>query len=264
MANNFSSLEISGDVGPASLDELVFWNRSLSKSEIITNFQSLAPFAPVFARESQKIAELKYFWNFNEGHELVNEGGGLKAVDKLQGVNLILPENSWVWRGLANTAISNRWDNKIGVDLPTPLDSKDLSLSFWWRSKLPPLEGRSAISLKYNDGLKMNLAPDFYRRNYYFQGYNSFGEGNNIDLPYDDKWHHLALTYDSYRYILKFYVDGQEKQSARYFWIKDGEEPNRLEIKNELNGIELDDLGLWEGTLTATEIKKIYEDSLIK
>ena len=82
-------------------------------------------------------------------------------------------------------------------------------------------------------------------------------------LPHDDKWHHFAITYDSYRYELKFYIDGQKMNTVPFIWIKDGEEPNRLSIINQLNSVELDEIRIWEGALTELEIAKLYQSSFI-
>jgi hypothetical protein len=208
---------------------------------------------------------LKYFWDFNEGYELVNEGGGVEAIDEIAGARLNLPENSWVWRAADNTGIVNTWGKDIAVNLPSALNSKDLSLAFWWRSNLEPNEGRSVISLSKKGGEKFGLIPDPFRHAFFFNNnYGVFSEGYDVDIPHDAKWHHLALTFDSYRYQLKFFVDGEEKRSFPYFWIKDGDEPNRLEIRNELNSVELDDLSLWEGALRPFQVKNIFEQSKIE
>jgi len=244
------------------VDELILWNRALDPEEIKANYDQAAPFAPVFVREPQMPAQLKYFWDFNEGHELVNIGGGTKAVDSIQGLELILPENSWIWRASENTGIVNKWKNDLRVTLPESLNRKDLSLSFWWRSKFSPLGGRSLIALRHEENNKLALAHDQFRRSFFFNNqYGVFSEGENVDLPYDENWHHFVVTYDSYRYKLKLFIDGEEKRSQSFYWIKDGEEPNNLLIKNELNSVELDDLGLWEGTLTPLQIKSLYENS---
>ncbi len=265
LANNFSNLEISGSAGGTLIDELAFWNRSLESSEIAVNSLANAPFSPVTARVNQVAPVLKYFWDFNEGYELVNEGGGLEAIDEIAGLKLKLPENSFVWRTADNTGIINTWGKDIAVNLPTALDSKDLSLAFWWRSQLEPNEGRSVISLSKSGNEKIGLVPDPFRHAFFFNNnYGIFSEGYDVDIPHDAKWHHLALTFDSYRYQLKFFVDGQEKRSLPYFWIKEGDAPNRLEIRNELNSIELDDLSLWEGALRPTQIENIYNQTKIE
>lgn len=262
MPNNFSYLEFLSGIGSISIDELAIWGRALTPAEIAEHFYFPAPFSPIASRLPQLPAQLKYFWDFNEGHKLVNEGGGRSAIDLNTGSVLDLPENPWVWRGWENTGIINRWGKNLTVSFPEQLARKDLSLAFWWRSRFYPQEGRSLVSLEFNNGSKFGLAPDLYRRNFYFNDQHGvFSDGQNIDFPFDEAWHHLAMTYDSYRYQLKFYVDGEEKKSLPFFWIKENELPTGLSIKSELNSVELDDLGIWEGTLTPGQIKKIYQDS---
>jgi len=264
MPNNFSFLEFKSGIGSIALDEVAIWERALTPLEIFNNWQFPAPFAPIATRSQQRPAELKYFWNFNEGHEFINEGGGNVAIDSVSGLALNLPENSWVWRGSENTGILNRWGQNIAVDFPLPLARQDLSLGFWWRSQFYPREGRSLVSLQYNGGSKFGLAPDQYRRSFYFNNqYGVFSEGNGVDLPYDENWHHFAMTYDSYRYQLKLYIDGEEKRTLPYFWIREEELPYGLEIKSQLNSVELDDLGVWEGALTPLQIREIYQSSLV-
>lgn len=264
LANDFNYLEFSSDSGAVGLDELVLWRRSLSSEEILDNWQAQAPFAPALIRETQKPAELQYFWDFNEGYEFVNEGGGLKAVDSVRNLEMTLPANSWIWRGQENTGVISKWGNTLGVDLLEPLASKDLSLTFWWRSKFYPEEGRSLIILKHDEGQKLGLAPSHYRREFYYNdNYGYLGEGQDVDLPYDENWHHFALVYDSYRYKLQLFIDGQAKREMSYYWIKDGEGPNKLFIFPELNQVELDDLGVWEGSLTPLQVQEIYNNSRV-
>jgi hypothetical protein len=265
LANNFNYMEFDGDMGSVFLDELVILDRPLLASEIVSHLNLNAPYEPIQSRIAQKEPELKYFWDFNEGFELTNEGGGTQAVDEISGSVLNLPSDDiWIWRGEKNTGIRNTFGKDIVLDLPTPLESKDLSLAFWWRDYMFPDGGRSLLSLNYNEGGKLGIAPDNYRRSFYFNDmYGIFSEGQDTVLPYDDKWHHFAITYDSYRYELKFYIDGHEKNKLPFVWIRDGEEPNRLVIINQLNGVELDDIGVWEGTLAAQDVAQLYQSTLI-
>ncbi len=265
LPSDFNDLEVYGDMRSLFIDELALWDRPLLPEEIAANWQAAAPFNPFVSRVTQKPAELKYFWNFNEGHELVNEGGGTEAVDEIAEVELVVPENSWVWRGTENTALLNSWGKDIIVDLKAPLISKDMSLVFWWRSQFYPKEGRSLVSLQNNGSNKLGIILDQYRRGFYFNDtYGIFSEGQDVDLPFDEKWHHIALVYDSYRYSLKMYIDGSVKKELPFYWIKDGEHPDELTIKNELNSIELDDLGIWEGSLTPLQIEQIFTSSRVE
>jgi len=264
LPNNFTAVEVSGSSPFVFIDELVFWGRSLDPLEITANSSANVPFSPLNQRVPQRAPELKYFWDFNEGYELVNEGGGIKAKDEISGLELNLPESPWVWRSPENTGIVNTWGKNIAVDLPETLVSKDMSLAFWWRSELEPNEGRSIITLSGAGGERLALSPDNYRRGFFFNGnYGIFSEGYDNNFPHDTKWHHLALTFDSYLYKLNFFVDGEEKNSIPFVWVKDGEEPNHLEIRSELNSIELDDLSIWEGALRPFQVKDIYEQSRI-
>jgi len=262
LPNNFSKLEVSGDMGSVLFDELTIWNRPLESNEILNNFNSSRQYAPIISRENQKAAELTYFWDFNEGDELVNEDDNSKAYDSINNKIINHYADSWIWRKQNNTGIINKWQKDLHVSLNKLNNSKDLSLAFWWRSDIAPREGRSLISLDYNDKNMLGLAADYYNQYFYFNNNSGiFSQGTKKNIPADGLWHHLALTYDSYRYLLRFYVDGEEKNSWPFIWIKDGEEPDELNIKSEMNNIELDDLGIWQGTLNELEIQEIYNNS---
>ncbi|MCX6798222.1 MAG: hypothetical protein NTX66_03370 [Candidatus Falkowbacteria bacterium] len=84
-------------------------------------------------------------------------------------------------------------------------------------------------------------------------------EGINRIIPYDDAWHHLALTYSARDYLLNFYVDGLLRMSRPYIWIQPGEPINKIELIDENYSYDIDELGIWRGTLSALEVKNIYE-----
>lgn len=261
LPNNYSTLEIWGDMDSMAIDEFALFSVPLTNADINNQIQAQAPFAPYNERPTQKAPELKYYWDFNEGTELINSGGGKEAVDEINGLVLDIGDNEWIWRGEDNTGIKNRWEKDIVVNFPESIQGKDLSLAFWWRNSDD--DGRSLISLRYNNHDKFSFAPAPYRRSFYFNGiYGIFSEGLDVDLPNDDNWHYFTFTYDSYRYILKMYVDGQQKRSLPFIWIKDGEEPNNLNIRSELNKVELDDISIWEGTLSDLQIANLYQSTL--
>lgn len=264
LPSNFNLLQINDDTGLASIDELVFWSEALSSSDINQIIDSRAPFEPYPKRTSQKYPALKYFWNFNEGHEKVNEGGGNEALDEVEGLLMNLPEDSWIWKDSNNTGIKNKWGKDIDLSLSSALSSSDMSLAFWWRSSFYPNDGRSRVGLYFNDKPKFVLTPSYYRRNYWFNDKEGlFSDGENTDFSKDEAWHHFIMTYDSYRYELKLYIDGQIKKTLENIWIAENELPNRLLIKNELNYVELDDLAIFEGTLSAIQAAKLYQGTLI-
>ena len=71
----------------------------------------------------------------------------------------------------------------------------------------------------------------------------------------------MALTYDSYRYSLIFYVDGEEKASSSLIWLEDGNTPDSLEIINDSEYSDIDELGLWQGALSAKQIKALFDNT---
>ncbi len=262
LPDNFNKLEVSGDMGSVFFDELIFWNRPLSGNEILNDYNSARQYAPITTRDNQKLAELIHFWDFNEGDKFVNETDNSKSYDSVGGKIINHYSDSWVWRKANNTGIINRWQKDLTVSFNKLNDTKDLSLAFWWRSELSPREGRPLIALTYNDKNMLGLAADYYNQYFHFNSnFGIFPQGTSANIPSDGLWHHLALTYDSYRYLLRFYVDGKEEGSWPFIWIKSGEEPNGLIIKSEMNNTEIDDLGIWQGTLSTLEVQKIYNNS---
>ena len=262
LPSNLYILEIKSDVGSVGFDEFAIWNKSLSILEINEYISSQAPLFPAFVRTAQLPAELKYFWDFNEGHTFINEGGGQIATDRINGLVLNLPENSWIWRDSENTGIINRWGNDLEVNFPQPLSRQDFSLSFWWRGGGSSFEGRTLILLKNDDSHSLGIAPAHNRLGFFFNDqYGIFSEGDEVGLPHDENWHHFALTYDSYRYLLKLYINGEEKKQLPFFWIRENNLPSSMSIQSQLNNIGLDDIAIWEGALTPGQIKKIFEET---
>ncbi len=261
LPSNLNHLEISSDRQASLVDELVFWSRSLEPQEINSNYQLNVPFAPINPRSEPQIAQLKHFWNFNEGNDLIDEIDNLQAFDSVASSTITLWPDSWTWRKNDNSALKINWEKDLKIDF-NQLTSKDLALTFWWRNSVHPNEGRIKVSLKYNDHEMLGLVPTYYRPGFYFNHNEGiFSQALNETIPKDDLWHHLALSYDSYQYLLHFYVDGEEKKALPYIWISDEENINQLEIKSELASSEIDDLGVWTGIMTADKIKEIYSNS---
>ncbi|MFA5024590.1 MAG: LamG-like jellyroll fold domain-containing protein [Patescibacteria group bacterium] len=260
LPDNLTMLTIGGDQGSVLIDEIAIWNRPLLFTEVVSYYQNPAPFSPLAEREPQQSATLINFWDFSEGDQ--SAGIASTTQDNVGGVTLnVLPE-LWTWRALNNSALKSKYGRDLQTDLLAPLVSKDLSLAFWWRNSSYPGEGKTKVSLKYNEHEMLGLVAGYYRQSFYFNHDSGIlKEGINDAIPYDNLWHHLALTYDSYRYLLRFYVDGEEKRSIPYIWIKDGEEINRLEIKSESETSEIDDLRVYEGALREQEIQAIFSNT---
>lgn len=252
---NMENLKVWSNQGQTLLDEFALWSRVLSPQEIKNNYDADAPFAPVATRETQKAPVLKYFWNFDEGH-------GSTSLDNVSGLNLNIPEGVWDSSGRLNTAVVSKAGKNLSVDLKQPLSGKDYSLSFWWRNSVYPADGRLNISLRKDNKQLFGFIPNYFRNSYWFNNnYGVFHEGIGDLIPYDDSWHHLALTYDSYRYSLNFYVDGALKASSSLIFLADGNDPDHLDIISDSDYSEIDELGVWEGALSAGQIKTLFDNT---
>lgn len=248
-----SSLSITNSNGPALIDELAIWNRALPQEEIlaINNFD--APFWPVLEREAQEAPVLRHLWHFDEGNGL--------SLDMIASTSINVPDEAWAYAGKISHGLESVW-NKDDIKAHfSRLDSKDLSLSFWYafRDNLSLIDSRFRLVLRQGESELISLTPSAYRLNYMFNGLSgTISEGANNFLPFDNLWHHLALSYDSYRYLLHFYVDGQEVASSSQIWFADGVRPDNLLIKGENGSVGLDELRIWQGALSGTQVREIY------
>jgi len=248
-------IEIGGDNGPYAIDELAIWNRALLPSEVIFYRESEAMFNPVVLPEPQKIPVLKHFWNFDEGI-------GTTSVDLVDGANLTVDYSAWININLLDSALVSSWNKPVNVNFPN-LTCSDLSLTFWWRNTDMYNDNRTRLALRSNGQENiLTLVPSPYRSAYYFDGaYGYFDYETNISIPRDLNWHLLALVYDSYRQVLRFYVDGVEKGARDYIWSQNRSLADGLDIVSE-NGIsEINDLGVWEGALSMMQIQQIFANN---
>jgi hypothetical protein len=108
----------------------------------------------------------------------------------------------------------------------------------------------------------LSLIPSHYSSGYKFADIGDyFSYGQDLTIPFDTNWHQLALVYDSYRHLIRFYVDGAEKGNRSFLWPANYPLANALEIVSENGIIELDDLGIWEGALSPKQIKEIFANN---
>jgi len=255
-----TDLEISSDNGSARVDEIVTWNRSLSQSELSANYLLAAPFAPLVARLPQQTPQLKYFWQFEED-------AGLIARDNIEQNVLDVSADAWIGRRHNNYALQVAYPHNFiaDIDMPITPQSRDLSLAFWWRNSAYPNLGRTTVSLLGGLDKNINLFAaenEYFRNSFWFNGnYGIFSEGINETIPNDDAWHHIAMVYDSYRYKLSFYVDGEEKIVWPFIWLKDDENISRLSVSSNNFSAAIDDLGIWRGALSASQVQDIYNSS---
>lgn len=251
---NFNHLEFGGTNGFLALDEFSVWDRSLTKAEINFIHQAKLPFYPSLPLAPVVPAVLTNFYSFDENL-------GDTAHDAVGTNHLSLDYNFWYSNGRIGGYI---FQDQRQMLITTPLAEiagSDLSLTFWWRNRSHPNEGRVRLTLNHDNKAMFGLVAGYYRPAYLFNGeYGVISEGADKTIPYDDAWHHLALSYSARDYVLNFYVDGELKFSRPYIWIAPGEEINKLEIVLENYEIDLDELGIWRGTLSAREVQNIFEE----
>jgi hypothetical protein len=256
-----TDMTVGGDGGSVLIDELAIWNRPLAAAEISVNYTAAVPFSPLTTRSSQLPAELKYLWDFEEAD-------GDLAGDSVGSSTLQVLPTAWTARSHDNYALKTLYNKTFTADFPESLISQDLSLTFWWRNVAYPKEGRANIYLTGNragnEDEEINLfalLANYYRQGFWFNGVDGIlSQGIDKTIPNDDLWHHLALVYDSYRYRLTLYVDGEETVSWSLIWMLPTTEITGLKISSDGQSAALDSLGIWQGALSPSQIREIYSN----
>ena len=248
---SFDKIELGGNNGSYAIDELAIWNRALSQDEIIELRAKEQPLNPFIISSQQERPVLKYFWNLNEGI-------GTSSTDLISGLSLPFNNNYWDNLDLVNSALIVNWGNNINIKFPQ-LSSRDLSLTFWWRSNDTNIGNRMKVALR-NDSENNILAlyPNQFFSAYNFNN-NYYRSGSSVSL--DTNWHQIALVYDSYRNLLSYYTDGELKESRSDIWSKSNPIIDGLEILSENGVSEIDNLGIWEGALSHAQIKQIFANN---
>lgn len=247
----FEYMDIKGIMGNSTdFDELSFWNRSLPISELKTINILNQPFNPYTWPSTQEEAELIHYWNFDEN-------AGSSANDTISSEKMAVSPDQWNMEGASSSALT------IGNKVETAFEKSyvnDLSLSFWWRNISSENEGRLELSLKENDNTILSFRPTPYNSSF---GFNTCGgvfiQYPGFYIPNDKQWHHFALTYDSYRYLFKFYVDGVEKYVKECIKLGDGRFINALKINPENYPSAVDEIKIWNGVLFPQQVLSEFE-----
>ena len=146
---------------------------------------------------------------------------------------------------------------QVGADLELA-DLLDFSLSFRWRVPGPDKDNRVAITLG-NEERESVIRLTTSQTRPSFQVENI---GANLNLlpeaaQYrDDDWHSLVLAYDSYRQQVFYYLDGQLAGWAQAPRAWRQLSLSQLKIYAENWGTDLDDLAIWQGTLSLRQAQR--------
>lgn len=254
LAEDIDSLTLSGDSGSTAIDEVALWDRPLSAEEAADYYEANAPFSPLAVRTAQAAASLLHFWDFDEG-------GGEYAYDSSGSSTLNIRSDLWALRSLTESGLTLTERAESSALFDPAIISDDLSLLFWWRSSSYPKDSRANLSLLKGDKKMFSLSTESYTSSFWFNGnYGVFTLGYDQAVPNDDQWHHLAMVYDSYRYALRFYADGEEKSTLYLVRPLSGLDIDRLKIGTDSADSQIDTLGIWRGALSAAQIKRLYQD----
>lgn len=243
-----TALEIRGENGPVEMDELAVWRRALSFEEAVAIYNANEPLSPQIQRPAQAEPRLAHLWH-------CDESAGNTAANSI-GATPLSPIHTWA-PGRFNSGFYQSWQANlflINQTLDAPLDSPDVSVSFWWQNISYPNEGRGSLELYNNEGARvLGLRFSAYASSIYL-GSQVIGVGKIF--PDDGLWHQVTVSYDSYAYTLLVYVDGVEK--IRRQAIRFQGPITRLIIRGENYSYRLDEIALWNGALHADQVQDDY------
>lgn len=243
-------IELRPNTPAILIDELTMWLRPLSSTELKEIFDYNLPFNPYTWPNPQQAPEMEHYWRFDENNELL-------ARDEVGGDDLAVKVEDWNMEGFIDSSLKVK--NDFSWEL-TEIPFKDLSLAFWWRNTSHPNEGRFNFKLRGKDKEIMSLMPTIYNPSFSFNGVGGFlGEYGKEYLPVDNKWHHLALTYDSYRYRWRFFFDGELWKEVPAMKLRPEAVLDELVIDTENYPSDIDELKIWSGVLNKDAILAEYE-----
>ena len=205
-------------------------------------------------------------WLFDHGSgDVIKDSSGNGNDGEIQG------DVKWVDEGVFGKALEFPGVDENFVEVPHN-DSLDLiTFSFTLWAKVEPTGNYQSVLIKTADGQVENYSGYIYAGQRVFWtrftsggatqwGFQQFG----TTIVTDDKWHHLAGTYDMKS--VKSYVDGVVEADAKFGGEPDFS-PGPLNIGDcpgfayPVKGI-MDDVGLFNVALTEDEINSIMKQGL--
>jgi len=239
-------LDLADENWPIDRDELAIWQRVLSPAEVRRLQQLSAPLSPRLNRPEQLEPVALYYWAFDEGMADT-------AYDNLHHVALT-PIKQWVYSPF-NLGVRIEHPGDPQGQLPQALNNQDVSLSLWWRNSSYPNETRGDVILRDANGQGiLGLVLGTYSLGIYFNGNRWYP----VDKPINDgDWHQAVLVYNSYTYHLLLYLDGRLYWQGENTWLTNSLASVSVGQENWL--FDLDELTLWQGALSPTQVETMYE-----
>jgi hypothetical protein len=244
---DISGFKLIADNSYLQIDEVALFNKALAETELNSLSSPLEPYqAPEFVNS----LDLVHSWDFIEGQ-------GNIAYDTINAYNLNIDESYWE-AGISDFAIKlNKLSFAVESDLLINNSRKSFSLSFWYQNSVSPNGARGRLMLKKGTDTKLGIKFSPFNSYLYYNNQEISLSKQEINIPNDDNWHFLALTYNPNDYNLKFYLDGAEVYSAKKVWLVDNFD--HMEIIQENWDFILDEIKIYEGTLSPQLINDTYQ-----
>ena len=211
-----------------------------------------------------------------------DQQGGQKAIDRsLRGNNGAIENGKWVAGKFGNALEFDGSKSRLEIASSDSLNpKKELSVAMWFKAKgqLPAAEGarfmdkwgQGGKNADKNSGYVMAFFPGAHENRLVLHyNMNDFA-GKGFILPFDGKWHHIAVVLDSTVKGVKaiqMYLDGEVEKVVPFFLPPPAGvpiTPNDVKLKigcgnnawNYFKG-SLDDVVMFSRALSENEVKDL-------
>ena len=211
-----------------------------------------------------------------------DQQGGQKAIDRsLRGNNGAIENGKWVAGKFGNALEFDGSKSRLEIASSDSLNpKKELSVAMWFKAKgqLPAAEGarfmdkwgQGGKNADKNSGYVVAFFPGAHENRLVLHyNMNDFA-GKGFILPFDGKWHHIAVVLDSTVKGVKaiqMYLDGNAEEVVKWFLPAPAGvplTPNDVKLKigcgnnawNYFKG-SLDDVVMFSRALSENEVKDL-------
>lgn len=244
-----------------SIDDIGIWNRALTQQEI-TNLYNSSAYVPCAspAFPANLANGLVGYWPFcgDANDESGNGNNGTVNGATLTSDRFGNPNSAYDFDGV---------NDYINIGNPIGTQTTDFSVSFWAKRNLNG--GGIAIAKKPNDGVWANgrWMIDLYNTNLNYclpnpnlQGCTSFNNNINNDL----NWHNVVLSHNFITDCI--YLDGILINNSPSGLVSQIAADIRIGGREDALNFpyfgQLDDFGIWNRALTASEVQQLYNTGI--
>lgn len=251
LAAGYDRFSIAGVSGEVVVDELAFWNRVLSGTEIKSYAASVRPFNPIVRRNPPPELKLEHQWEFDEVT-------GSVAHDIVGSLDWQLPAGAIVFTGKEGKGLDYPKDVPYKLQIPE-ISSEGFSFSLWWKNEATlPYSGRLHIDLNDSETNLAQLSMEGGRQVIKSVGNDDIFVENPSAIPLDNLWHHIVLTYDDYLWRWKVFVDGKLMIDQERLPLPASAIDN-IQLSSTSWGHKIDKFKIWKGTMTTEKAQSEYD-----